>query len=165
MNITHHPSKNLATRVAAKLEEGHFKGCSAFPVPWNPLRQTTLKPCQPLGANTQHRTPTHPHHHNHWRTKYRGCRYLARRWLEQSSPFPCGSAGGPDGLRPQHLKLMVCSSAGGGAPRLQRALTAFINLVVEGKTASSFLFLWGFPCCPGEETDGGVRPIVVGCTL
>ena len=50
-------------------------------------------------------------------------------------PFPCASAGGPDGLRPQHLKDMVCSSAGGGVSRLLRALTAFINLVLKGKTA------------------------------
>lgn len=48
--------------------------------------------------------------------------------------FPCGSAGGPDGLRPQHLKDMTSTSAEGGGPLLLEALTAFINLVLEGKT-------------------------------
>ena len=28
--------------------------------------------------------------------------------------FPNGSAGGPDGLRPQHLKDLIATGAGGG---------------------------------------------------
>ena len=52
--------------------------------------------------------------------------------------FPCGSAGGPDGLHPQHLKDMTSTLAEGGG--LLEALTAFVNLVLEGKTPA--------PVCP-----------------
>ena len=46
--------------------------------------------------------------------------------------FPAGSAmGGPDGLRPHHLRDMVlCKETG---PELITALTGFINLVLAGR--------------------------------
>ena len=76
--------------------------------------------------------------------------------------FPCGSAGGPDGLRPQHLKDMIGSEEEGGGPQLLRALTSFPNLIIEGKASPN--------ACPYffgalEKKGGGVRPIPVGCTL
>ena len=78
----------------------------------------------------------------------------------------CGPAGGPDGLSPQHLKDMVCSSAGGGVSCLLRALTAFINLALKGKTAHfACPFLFGASLIALEKTGRGVRPIPVGCTL
>ena len=44
--------------------------------------------------------------------------------------FPAGSAGGPDGLRPQHIRdLLMCREAG---PEFLSALTAFVNLVLAG---------------------------------
>ena len=46
--------------------------------------------------------------------------------------FPCGSAGGPDGLRPQHLKDMIGNSAQGGGPVLLQSLTSFVNHVLRG---------------------------------
>ena len=51
--------------------------------------------------------------------------------------FPCGSAGGPDGLRPQHLKDMLrCND--GNASAFLSALAAFATLVLEGGTHTSF---------------------------
>lgn len=49
--------------------------------------------------------------------------------------FPCGLAGGPEGLRPQHLNDMICMTEGGGNGDLQlfEVLTSFTNLVLEGK--------------------------------
>ena len=44
--------------------------------------------------------------------------------------FPAGSAGGPDGLRPQHLRDMMLSNESG--PELLRILTAFVNMVLAG---------------------------------
>jgi hypothetical protein len=45
--------------------------------------------------------------------------------------FPAGSAGGPDGLRPQHLKdLIQCQDTGSD---FLTALTAFVNLVLSGR--------------------------------
>ena len=47
--------------------------------------------------------------------------------------FPCASAGGPDGLRPQHVKDMVGAVAGEGGLVLAKALTGFINMVLEAR--------------------------------
>ena len=57
--------------------------------------------------------------------------------------FPNGSAGGPDGFRPQHLKDLTSTSAERGGRELLRALTSFVNLVLEGKTPPSVRpFFW-----------------------
>ena len=53
------------------------------------------------------------------------------------SSFPNGSAGGPDGLRPQNLKDLTSTSAERGGRELLRALTSFVNFVLEGKTPPS----------------------------
>ena len=45
--------------------------------------------------------------------------------------FPAGSAGGHDGLRPQHLKeLVLCRESG---QELLTDLTAFVNMVLAGR--------------------------------
>ena len=68
--------------------------------------------------------------------------------------FPCGSAGGPDGLRPQHLKDMTSTSAEGGGPLLLSGSTNCINQFgAEGQDPSScpaFLF-WRILSSPGQE--------------
>jgi len=43
--------------------------------------------------------------------------------------FPCGSSGGPDGLRPQHLADLVNNKECGQT--LLASLTAFVNLLLE----------------------------------
>ena len=80
--------------------------------------------------------------------------------------FPNGSAGGPDGLRPQHLKDMISPSANGGRQALLSALTPFIRLVLEGDTPTSIRpYFFGANLVALRKEDGGVRPIAVGCTL
>ena len=80
--------------------------------------------------------------------------------------FPCGSAGGPDGLRPQHLKDMIGSEEEGGGPQLLRALTSFTNLILEGKASPNACpYFFGASLIALEKKDGGVRPIAVSCTL
>ena len=80
--------------------------------------------------------------------------------------FPCGSAGGPDGLRPQHLKDMTGNSADGGGPVLLRSLTSFINLILRGEAAPFVRpSLFGATLIALDKKGGGVRPIAVGCTL
>ena len=61
--------------------------------------------------------------------------------------FPRGSAGGPDGLLPQHLKDLISYSARAGGKKLLAALTAFTNLVLSGITPVQ------------------VRPLFFGATL
>ena len=80
--------------------------------------------------------------------------------------FPNGSAGGPDGLRPQHLRNLTGPSAGVGGPLLLRALTRFTNLILAGKTPETVRPLFfGANLVALEKKGGGVRPIAVGCTL
>ena len=76
--------------------------------------------------------------------------------------FPNGSAGGSDGLRPQHLKDLIGPSANEGGVVLLRALTSLVSL----KTPSQIQpFLFGSSLVALKKKDGGVRPIAVGCTL
>ena len=80
--------------------------------------------------------------------------------------FPNGSAGGPDGLSPQHLKDMIGASAQGGGPALLRALTSLIDVILQGKTPRAVRpFFFGASLVAFEKRDGGVRPIAVGCTI
>ena len=45
--------------------------------------------------------------------------------------FPAGSAGGPDGVRPQHIRdMLMCREAGAD---FLSALTDFTNLVLAGR--------------------------------
>lgn len=78
--------------------------------------------------------------------------------------FPAGSAGGPDGLRPQHIRdLVLCRESG---PQLLSALTGFVNMIFSGKcppeVASVF---FGGRLLALNKKSGGIRPIVVGFTL
>ena len=65
--------------------------------------------------------------------------------------FPNDSAGGPDGLRPQHLKDMTGPITNGGAQALISALSRFdkysYTVVVQGKVPTLYIhppfFLWG----------------------
>ena len=80
--------------------------------------------------------------------------------------FPSGSAGAPDGLRPQHLVDLTSASAGQDGEELLGALTSLSNLVLAGDTPvpARKIFL-GASLIALNKKDGGVRPIVVGCTL
>ena len=85
---------------------------------------------------------------------------------ESIRSFPNGSAGGPDSLRPQHLKDLTSPSAEGAGVRLIQSLTAFINLVLQGETPLSVRHVFfGAILIPLGKKDTGVRPIAVGNTL
>ena len=80
--------------------------------------------------------------------------------------FPNGSAGGPDGLRSQHLKDIINPSANDGCQALLSYLTLFIKLVLEGDVpVSARPYFFGANLVALGKKDGGVRPIAVGCTL
>ena len=78
--------------------------------------------------------------------------------------FPAGSAGGPDGLRPQHLRdLILCREAGS---ELLCSLTAFTNMLLTGGCPADIapIFFGGRLLALSKKT-GGVRPIAIGFTL
>ena len=59
--------------------------------------------------------------------------------------FPTGSAGGPDGVCPQHLRDFTSNKETG--PTLITSLTAFINLLMQGKCPSSVTPIFLEPGC------------------
>jgi hypothetical protein len=78
--------------------------------------------------------------------------------------FPAGFSGGPDGLRPQHLKDLVCCRKAG--PDLLTSLTAFVNITLAGrcpKSLSSIFF--GGRLIALIKKCGDIRPIVIGLIL
>ena len=78
--------------------------------------------------------------------------------------FPPGSAGGPDGLRPQHIRdMLLCREAG---PEFLSALTAFVNLVLAGGCPVDVApVFFGGRLIALNKKSGGIRPIAVGFTL
>jgi len=78
--------------------------------------------------------------------------------------FPKDSAGGPDDLRPQHLKDMISEDSSRHA--VITALNSFVQLLMEGKTPTSIQpFFFGANLTALQKKLGGIRPITVGCTL
>jgi hypothetical protein len=75
--------------------------------------------------------------------------------------FPSGSAGGPDGLRPQHVLDMVkCADTG---PALLTSITALVNALLRGQCAHDVIpILFGASLTALEKKTGGIRPIAVG---
>ncbi|XP_073948774.1 LOW QUALITY PROTEIN: uncharacterized protein [Choristoneura fumiferana] len=80
--------------------------------------------------------------------------------------FPNGSAGGLDGLTPQHLKDLLCSGCGESGEMLLKDLTALVNIMLAGQVPDGIKdVLYGANLCALIKKDGGIRPIAVGSTL
>ena len=81
--------------------------------------------------------------------------------------FKKGSAGGPDGLLPQHLIDMTGEVYGEDSEKLLDSLVTFMNTIVypgkipEGVCPSFF----GANLMCLMKPDGGIRPIAMGMTL
>ena len=78
--------------------------------------------------------------------------------------FPAGSAGGPDGLRPQHIRdMLMCRDT---ESEFLSALTAFVNLVLAGRCPSdAAAVFFGGRLLALKKKTGGIRPIAIGFTL
>ena len=78
--------------------------------------------------------------------------------------FPAGSAGGPDGLSPLHLKVMLGCKVGG--PDLLAALTGFVNMTLAGRCSGEVArVFFGGRLMALDKKSGGVRPIAIGFSL
>ena len=86
-----------------------------------------------------------------------------RVWSAITS-FPPGSAGGPSGLRPTHLKE-IRRKLGPGTP-VVAAIGVFVEVAVTTTFPASVReVLCASSLIPLQKKDGGVRPIAVGDTL
>ena len=75
--------------------------------------------------------------------------------------FPPGSAGGPDGLRLQHIADLVSWRDNG--PSLLTIITAFVNMLLKGQCATEVIpFLFGANLTALTKKSGGIRPIAGG---
>ena len=86
-----------------------------------------------------------------------------RKAIESFRP---GSAGGPDGLRPGHLRTLIGLAAAEAGVRLLSTLTKFVNMVLEGGVPEfARSVFYGASLCALTKKDNGIRPIAVGNTL
>jgi hypothetical protein len=85
---------------------------------------------------------------------------------EAIASFKTGSSGGPDGLRPQHLKDLTSKGAGPAGEYLIEALTDVLNLILAGNVPQDIVpILFGASLIALDKKGGGIRPIAIGCTL
>ena len=80
--------------------------------------------------------------------------------------FHAGASGGPDGLRPGHLRSLVAHGSAEAGSRLLSALTDLVNVMLRGEvTQFAVPILYGANKCAIRKKDGGIRPIAVGSTI
>ena len=158
------PMESLGHRVSEKLEEGDFKGavrlaCSEDSIAdRNDATFAALKEKHPP-PHPDSSIPSPPDSSVPLLT------VSVEDVAQAIKSFPNGSAGGPDGLRPQHLKDMT-NSSNVEASSLLTALASFSSLVLEGKPPPAIRpFLFGATLVALDKKGGGVRPIAIGCTL
>ena len=156
---------SLARRVSSKLEEGDYKGAVRLSCSEDTMAELNDETLSALKAK---HLPSHID--SSFPSPLENPPALPplseKEVIKAICSFPCGSAGGPDGLRPQHLKDLTCESAERGGKELVRALSAFILHVLEGNTPVSVRpFFFGATLIALRKKDGGVRPIAVGQTL
>ena len=163
---TSDPLESLGARVAAKLEEADFKGAVRLACSVDSMAAKSAATLSAL--NERHPSPqpdsTIPP------PPVVIPNSIAVSEGEVASvirSFPCGSAGGPDGLRPQHLKDLLNHTNGQVSSPFLSALAAFASLVLEGRMPPSVRpFFFGATLTALKKGDShGVRPIAVGCTL
>ena len=80
--------------------------------------------------------------------------------------FPSGSSGGPDGLRPQHVKDLTTKATGTAGTCLLASLTHLINKILSGVVPFEIQpILFCASLIALDKSEGGIRPIAIGCTL
>jgi len=156
------PSALLADAVAAKLEDGNVRAAirllNSEDIPVTPSEES-LRLLQEKHPAASEDTGVLP------RPVPDSALSVSEADVRQSVlSFPAGSSGGPDGLRPQHLKdLVLCRESGSD---FLAALTLFVNSVLAGSCPQGFApYFFGGRLLALGKKSGGIRPIAVGLTL
>ena len=151
------PMQYLAKRVSAKLEEGDYRGAVRIACSEDAIADITDGTISSL----RERHPG-PHPESHIPSPPQPEEFVPLPAITEEEvfsairSFPRGSAGGPDGIRPQHLLDLTSSSAELGGRILLRALTAFSNLILQGDVPQSVKpVFFGATLIPLREEGGG----------
>lgn len=156
-------NRYLARAVSAKLEEGNIKGavrlvCSEDkPAPCTAETLTALRQKHPPAAPDRRPAccPTSS-------PRFEAPQVLDVDIARAIRSFPAGSAGGPDGITPQHLKDLTAPGVSGD---LLEVLVEFVNTLLNGGLPDNINeVLYGGNLLAVQKKDGGIRPIAIGYT-
>jgi len=165
-NTNQHPSRRkalsseqlIASRAAAKLEDGDVKGAvrvlssNESLAPFNLDSYNALLPLHPNAPPDRRDVPL---------LNSPSLQVGPAAVRAAITSFPNGSAGGPDGMRPQHLKDLLTGAADDDP--LLGVLTELTNLLLSGDIPSHIRgALFGANLLAIAKKGGGVRPIAVG---
>ena len=159
--------KGICAHVESKLSEGDIRGAarllfsSDVVAPYSPESFSALESKHPAPADglTFPDPPVNPI------VQETSIKITAPQLIAAVSSFRSGSAGGLDGLTPQHLKDLLSSGAGDAGESLLGELAALVNLMLSGGVNDAVVdVLYGANLCALRKKDGGIRPIAVGCT-
>ena len=154
---------DIAARVSGKLEEGDIRGAIRLTQAMTSCHRSMTSRQRHCVRNIQSaRKRVQLRYHPLVKT----ISVLESDILGAIKSFMPESAGGPDGLRPQHLKDLTCASTGDAGRRLLTLLTQFSNLCLAGRVPVEIQPVFcGASLCALNKKDGGIRPIAVGSTL
>lgn len=152
----------LASAVTAKIEDGNLKAAIRIitsgdqPATDNPETLQALHERHPAAAPDRHQVQDP--------SVFSVARFSEADVVAAIRSFPAGSTGGPDGLRPQHLRDLI-SNRETGAPLLS-SLTTLVNCLFEGKCPPTVCpIFFGGRLIALQKKSGGIRPIAIGYTL
>ena len=154
------PDEQLSKAITAKINDGNIKSALRLLLSDDKLAEnnddtyTKLQERHPAAAKDR-RPPPAP-------SPSDICLQVSEQEVKHAvKSFPPGSAGGPDGLRPQHITDLVSCRDNG--PSLLTIITAFVNMLLKGQCATEVIpFLFGANLTALTKKSGGIRPIAVG---
>ena len=160
------PMDNLTTQVSLKLEEGDFRGAVRIASSDESLADFSEETLAALKAKHSPSDASYTLPDTPVDVVDSFIPVSSHEVVRAIRSFPNGSSGGPDGLRPQHLKDMIGPGSGEGGVALIKALASFISLILLGKTPDHIRpFFFGASLIALSQKSGGVRSIAVGCSL
>lgn len=152
----------LSALVSSKIDDGNIKAAlrilssSDTPASDNDLNVSALRSKHPSAAPGRGPLPVPDN--------YVAIQISDADIVNTIRSFPSGSAGGPDGLRPQHFLDLINNKEAG--PSLITAITRFVNMLLSGKCHPDVIpVLFGGSLIALEKKSGGIRPIAIGYTL
>ena len=155
----------MARRVSTKLEEGDYRGAFRAACSEDTIADISEETIYVLKA--KHPLP-HPDSCIPQPPEVPTQMFAASEEdiFQAIRPFPSGSSGGPDGLRPQHLRDLTSAIAERGGKELIQTLTSFTNHILNGNVPLSVQpVFFGATLIALRKREGGFFPIAVGQTL